>query len=87
MGKEIDYILEVIEFEKDRLMVMETVKGPFPMKVTYQFDAISLNKTFAQVRVQGSSKGFYKLADFLMAPMVKKNIAKDIKRLKNILEN
>ena len=32
MGKEIDYILEVIEFEKDRLMVMETVKGPFPMK-------------------------------------------------------
>ncbi|HXL56318.1 MAG TPA: hypothetical protein VN958_08685 [Chitinophagaceae bacterium] len=40
----------------------------------------------AQIRVDGSVKGFYKLFDFMMAAMVKKNITADFKRLKNILE-
>lgn len=83
MGKTIDYVLEVIAFEEERLMVMKSVKSPFPMKVTYRFDDLENNKTLAQVRVEGSSKGFYKIADFLMAPMVRRNLKQDLERLKN----
>src|SRR5438093_2445224 len=53
MGKTIDYILEVIEFEEDHLMVMKSIKSPFPMVVTYQFDKINENKTLALIRVEG----------------------------------
>ncbi len=85
MGKKIDYIMEVIEFEEDNLMVIESIKSPFPMKVTYKFDEAG-NRTQAMIKVEGNSKGFYKLADFLMGSKVKKNISEDLKRLKKIME-
>lgn len=87
MGKTIDYTLEVTEFQENHLMEMQTVQGPFPMVVTYQFDKFGDNKTFAQIRVQGSPKGFYAWGDFLMTPMVRRNITRDIKKLKAILES
>ncbi len=86
MGKTIDYILEVHDFEPDYLMVMESVKSPFPMKVTYKFDALENNITLAQIRVQGSAGGYYGFADFLMAPIVKRNLKGDLRRLKTIME-
>lgn len=72
LGKTIDYILEVVEFGEDRLMVMRSVKSPFPMTVTYRFDSMSEHRTRAEIHVEGSPKGWYAVADFLMAPMVKK---------------
>lgn len=86
MGKIIDYVLEVETFEPGRLMIMRSIKSPFPMVVTYRFEPIGPDKTDAEIRVQGSPKGFYSFADFLMAPMVRRNITSDIKRLKKILE-
>jgi hypothetical protein len=86
MGKTMDYILEVTEYHENHLMEMQTVKGPFPMVITYQFDPFGETKTFAQIRVQGSPKGFYALWDFIMAPIVRHNIINDIKQLKMILE-
>lgn len=83
MGRTIDYILEVTEFIPGRLMVMKSVKSPFPMKVTYRFDEAGFGKTNAQLRVEGSSQGFYKIADFFMAPMVRMNLKKDLQRLNN----
>lgn len=86
MGKTINYILEVTEFTPAKLMVMDSVESPFPMKVTYSFEEITSENTKAKIRVEGSSKGFYKIGDFIMGPQVKKNITKDLKRLKTILE-
>jgi hypothetical protein len=45
MGRIIDYVLEVRTFEPDHLMVMESIKSPFPMHVTYQFDALDTGNT------------------------------------------
>src|SRR5262245_40705326 len=52
MGKTIDYILEVVEFEPGRRMHMRSVKSPFPMEVTYAFDDAN-GGTSATIRVQG----------------------------------
>ena len=35
MGRRIDYVLRVKEYIPDRLLVMESVRAPFPMGVTY----------------------------------------------------
>jgi hypothetical protein len=86
LGRSIDYVLEVRAFETDRLMVMESVKGPFPMKVTYQLESRGPDLTGISVRVQGSAKSFYGLADILMAPMVRMNVRRDLRRLKEQLE-
>jgi hypothetical protein len=86
MGRTIDYILEVRTLEPDHLMIMESIKSPFPMHVTYQFDALDSGTTRAMIRVQGTARTFYGLADVLMAPMVKRNLHNDLRRLKVQME-
>jgi polyketide cyclase/dehydrase/lipid transport protein len=87
LGRTIDYILEVRTLEPDHLMIMESIKSPFPMHVTYQFDSLDTGKTLATIRVQGTARTFYGLADFLMAPMVKRNLQNDLRRLKAQMES
>ena len=86
MGRTIDYVLEVRTLEPDHLMVMESIKSPFPMHVTYQFDTLDPGTTRATIRVQGTARTIYGLADFLMAPMVKRNLQQDLRRLKATME-
>lgn len=87
LGRTIDYILEVRTLEPDHLMVMDSIKSPFPMHVTYQFDALDTGTTLAKIRVQGTARAFYGLGDFLMAPMVKRNLHNDLRRLKAKMES
>jgi Polyketide cyclase / dehydrase and lipid transport len=87
MGRTINYVLEVRTLEPDHLMVMESIKSPFPMNVTYQFDALDTGTTLVKIRVQGTARTFYGLADFLMAPMVKRNLNNDLRRLKAKMES
>ena len=86
LGKRIEYILEVVRYEPRSLLAMRSIKGPFPMKVTYEFEEVS-GGTLARIRIGGETKGFYKLAGPLMSRAVKRNITKDLKTLKDLLES
>ncbi|HJR44176.1 MAG TPA: SRPBCC family protein [Actinomycetota bacterium] len=86
MGKRIDYVMEVVELEPGRRIVLRSIKSPFPMRVTYAFEPAGAG-TRASVRVEGEAEGFYKLAGGLMAPAVRKNLNGDVKRLKGIMES
>ena len=86
LGKTVEYILEVEEFIANHLMVMESVKGPFPMKVIYRLDKLDDQRTKVSIEIGGTSKGFYKIGDWLMQPMIRKNISADLKRLQSVLE-
>ncbi|MGH2754881.1 MAG: SRPBCC family protein [Actinomycetota bacterium] len=86
MGRRIEYVMEVAELEPDRRIALRTIKSPFPMRVTYAFEEAPLG-TLASVRVEGDPAGFYKVAGGLMAPFVRRNIAGDVRRLKEILES
>ena len=55
------------------------------MLVTYEFDDAP-GGTLARIRVQGDPSGPYRLSDGLMAPMVRRSIGKDVRRLKALLE-
>jgi hypothetical protein len=102
LGKRIEYVNEVIEFESDHLMVMRSIKGPFPMTITYRFDddaddaeggddggadADGAGATRAFIRVQGEAGGFYRLARPLLARAVRRSITGDLANLKDLLES
>ena len=86
LGKRIDYVLEVVRYEPKSLLAMRSIKSPFPMKVTYEFEEVS-GGTLARIRIGGEASGFYKLAGPLMSRAVKRNITNDLKTLKDLLES
>jgi uncharacterized membrane protein len=85
MGKRIEYVLGVVEHEPERRIVMETVRGPFPMRVTYAFEDEN-GDTRARLRVQGETEGFYRLAAPLMAGQVRRSLTRDLANLKRLTE-
>ena len=86
LGKGIEYVLEVDEHDPSGLLLMRSVKGPFPMRVTYAFDG-SGETTRASIRIQGDASGFYRLAAPLLSRAVKRSITKDLRNLKGIMES
>ena len=85
MGKHIEYVLEIVGWTPQTLMAMRSVKGSFPMEVTYSFEDAP-GGTLARINVKGGPGGFLKLVGPLMAMGVKKNITKDLKNLKRLME-
>ena len=87
LGKRIEYVLEIVEYDPESYMTMKSIKGPFPMEVSYRFQETPYG-TLARIHVQGDASGFYsRIAGPLMSQAVKRNITKDLKRLKRLLES
>jgi len=85
LGKTFSYVLQADEFEPGHLVVMTTVRGPFPMRVTYRFEPAG-GGTRVTNTVQGETGGFYRLAGPLMQRMVRGSLNRDLKTLKDLLE-
>jgi len=86
LGRKIEYVLEVVRMEPGRLLEMKSVKSPFPMEVMYAIEPSAAGSTM-RIHVGGDSGGFYRFASPIVAPMVRRNIAGDLGRLKKILES
>lgn len=84
LGKRIDYVLRVAQYEPESLLDMVSVAGPMPMHITYSFDPHPRG-TLARIRVRGDASGFYRLAGPLMARKVRTSIAKDLRDLQRNL--
>ncbi|TDT97957.1 polyketide cyclase/dehydrase/lipid transport protein [Streptomyces sp. 846.5] len=80
LGKRIDYVLRVAQYEPESLLDMVSVAGPMPMHVTYSFEPHARG-TLARIRVRGDASGYYRLAAPLMARKVRASIAKDLRDL------
>lgn len=86
LGRRLEYIYEVVEFEPGNRLVMRTADGPFPMETTYTWQALDEGQTRMTLRNRGNPAGFSKfLAPFMTSTMRRAN-RKDLKRLKEILE-
>ncbi|MGP3924933.1 SRPBCC family protein [Streptomyces sp. 8N616] len=84
LGKRIDYVLRVADYERSRLLDMVSVAGPMPMHVTYTFTPHPRG-TLARIRVRGGTGGYYRLAAPIMARKVRSSIAKDLRDLEHRL--
>jgi hypothetical protein len=84
LGKRIDYVLRIAEYEPSRLLDMVSVAGPMPMHVTYSFTPHP-HGTLARIRVRGDAGGHYRLAAPLMGRKVRSSIGKDLRDLERRL--
>ena len=85
LGKNFDYVLEVVEYAPDTLLAMRSVKGPIPMTVTYEF-ADHGQHTDVLVRVEGDPSASINIAGPMVKTMVKRTVKQDLERLKGLLE-
>ena len=86
LGKRIEYVLEVAEYEPGARLAMQSVKAPFPIRVTYEFEDAGYG-TLMRIRTQGDAGGFYRFAAPVLNRAVKRNVARDLSGLKAILES
>ena len=86
LGREMSYTYEIIELIPGEKLVMRTAEGPFPMETTYTWTPVSENVTKMSLRNQGKPSGFSKLFAPFMSLMMRRANIKDLKKLKNILE-
>jgi uncharacterized membrane protein len=86
LGKKIEYVNEVVEHEPGRRLVMRSVKAPFPMTVTYEFEDAGEGGSLMRIRTQGDASGFYRVAGPLLSRAVKRGLERDLGLLKQRLE-
>ena len=87
LGKDLEYVYEVVEMVPGRRLTMRTAQGPFPMETRYQWVAMDERSPRMPLRNAGFPRGFSKLMAPFMAYAMRKANEKDLRLLKNILED
>jgi hypothetical protein len=86
LGRTLAYTYEVVEYGPDRL-VMRTAQGPFPMETTYAWRPDGPDHTHMTLRNRGEPAGFARMTAPVVAAAMRRATAKDLVRLKRILES
>ena len=86
LGRRIDYVNEITELEPGRRLAMRSVKAPFPLRVTYEFEDAPGGTTLARIRTGGEPGRYYALAGPLLGTMVRLGVRRDLRKLKALLE-
>lgn len=85
MGQELRTTLELTEFVPNTRWAARTLKGPVPYLVTITFEGRD-GGTLVTTCVDGEPKGFFKLAESMVAGQLEKSLTEDQQKLKEILE-
>ena len=86
LGRTIAYTYVVKELVPDERFVMATSEGPFAMETTYSWNDTPNGGTRMILRNRGEPSGFSKVTAPMMAKAMRRANAKDLARLKEILE-
>jgi uncharacterized membrane protein len=87
LGRELAYVYEMVELIPGKKLVMKTAQGPFPMETIYTWEEIDAHRTKMTLRNKGNPTGFSKLFSPFMTTMMRKANMKDLKKIKEVLEN
>jgi uncharacterized membrane protein len=87
LGREIRTSFEVTEHDPGRLVTIESRAGSsFPITVTRMVDPRPDGGSRVTERVQGDPSGFYAIATPILRAMVTRNVERDYRNLKRVLE-
>ncbi|MGB0094510.1 MAG: SRPBCC family protein [Solirubrobacteraceae bacterium] len=84
-GKEFAELVEVVEFEPDRLFGMQVIEGQ-PIHGRITFDPTERGTRF-RFRLYGQPIGIMRLAQPILKPMLKRSFAGFSETLRTVLEN
>ena len=85
LGRTIEYVLLIERMRPSEELAMRSVRAPFPMTVVYGF-AEAHGGTRVSIRVGGEPRGWYRLGEGLLAEQSRRSIARDLERLRDLLE-
>jgi hypothetical protein len=86
LGRRIEYVNEIEEYDPPRRLAMRSVKAPFPMTVVYEFEEAGEGATLARIHAGGDARGFYSVAGPVLNQMVRRGIKRDLEVLKDLME-
>ena len=85
IGRRLEYTYEVTEHVPGERLVMRTAEGPFPMETTYTWQDTPEGGTRMMLRNRGEPAGFARIGAPLMARAMRRAMADDLRRLRDIL--
>lgn len=85
LGREIHSFFEVVAFEPGRLVRATTVESTFSITFTRIVKGDE-NKASVSAIIEGNPQRIFRLAEPLLAVMVRRSIEADYRRLKHLLE-
>ena len=87
LGRRLAYTYEITELIPYQRLVMRTAQGPFPMETSYEWSPVVGAATRMTLRNRGEPSGFAAVAAPIMAAAIRRANAKDLTRLKSLLES
>ena len=87
LGKKLAYTYIITEYIPGKKLVMRTADGPFEMQTTYLWETVEESKTRMILINKGIPSGFSAIFSPFMKMAMRKANRKDLKNLKEILEN
>lgn len=85
LGKEMKTTLEITAYDENEKWAAKVIEGPVPFEVTMTYESVPEGTKITTV-VEGEPKGFFKLAEKMVASTLEKNLGEDFARLKSLLE-
>jgi ligand-binding SRPBCC domain-containing protein len=85
LGRKIESVVEVTEFEPDRVFRGRVRSGPVPWQFRYSFEGAN-GSTRVHFHMEGEPGGFFRLAEPLVVRTVEKQLENDFSTLKELVE-
>ena len=86
MGRRMEVVFEITEFEPDKEMSFSSISAPFPMHGRYSLEPVE-GGTSVTLFIEGELSGVFKMAEPIVAQTAKRQIDADLGRLKTQLES
>ena len=86
MGRRMEVVFQITEFEPNEKMAFQSTSGPFPMHGQYTLQPVD-GGTKVTFFIEGELSGVFKMAEPIVAHTAKRQMDADLARLKTILES
>lgn len=87
LGRQLEYVYEIVEHVPGERLVMQSDGKPFPMRTTYTWKPVGGGQTRMTLRKSGQPSGFAAIGAKAMARAMRRATTKDLARLKALLES
>ena len=77
---------QFVDYQPPKLLSMRSTSGPMSEKREIKLETTATGETRVLHRYEGETKGFFKFADPLSAPIAKRQMRSAMERLKELLE-
>lgn len=85
LGRRIETTWEVIDYDPPKTSAIKTISGPVPFSGRYSFEPVD-GGTRMTFSFETDASGFFKLAEPVMARMIRREIESNSGHLKDLLE-